>query len=202
MIRSRNHGLTIVEILVILLLIVLLLGFLIPVITRGGYVMSERCRTKLTINQLCQALKFYKEYFDGYPPDHYPYGGSEEGVIYKYRNDVLVRYLGGDTGNNPNPARPVRQFFEFKQSSLVDNSIVVDFYRQPFWYHNFQDDIPPLREKVVDAKNPLHPWTNAIFYKNFQIYCKADIGGKTLEDAYCGKAKTAENFRWITNYVD
>ena len=202
--NNRQTGLTWVTALVILILIVLAFGIVLPVWHRvAGCYESPRATVKTTIIQLSQALKAYETDMERYPPDHEPYGGSVEGSVYQYRNDVLVRYLDGDPSNDPDPSHPIRgQYFEFEEPYILNKAIYTDRFEEPFWYHNFQDDEPSLRDKAIDPKNPLHPWTNAILFRRFQIYSKAGWGGKPLKDAYDGKERTAGNFRWITNYHD
>ena len=150
-----------------------------------------RIYTIITINQLSCALKAYKNDYGRYPPNDIAYGGKQEGRKYKYRNDVLIKYLGGDDFGV--------QYFEFSKKQIKNKYVYLDAFGGCFWYRNFEDE--KINAIIIDNEYPLHPWYNIIFYKSFQLYSKAEFKEKKGK-AYCTKPKTKDKFGWITNYID
>ncbi len=153
-------------------------------------------RTKVILTDLDKAISCYGMDWGQFPPDNENNGGQQEGTVYKYRNDSLVKYLDGDSDNG-GPGRPY-QYFEFNK---LDKSELIyrNDYGEFFWYHNFKDDVFSLEKNVTDKDNPLHPWTNCYFFKRFQLYTKYKVEGKTVEP-YGNNEKVEKNFIWITNY--
>lgn len=205
----NRKGFTLIELLVVIAIIGVLAGLLLPVLNKAKTT-TMRAECKTTINQLSQALKGYEEVENGYPPT-LDTGANTEGGTYRYRNNILVACLDGDTstvtsgyGNNR------RQYFEFKVQQLRDDAgaidatspVIYDSFIEPLWYRNFQRDNSALTAKVNDGNNPLHPWTNAIFFQSYQIYGKANYSGTTLDSAYEDGDKNIDKFRWLTNYCD
>jgi prepilin-type N-terminal cleavage/methylation domain-containing protein len=205
----KNKGFTLIELLVVIAIIGLLAGILLPVLNKVQ-VSAMRAECKATINQLSQALKTYEEVENGYPPNV----GTQEGTTYAYSCDILAPCLDGNTvtttggyGNNR------RQYFEFKENQLAqwntgtgegdtnaaeaNEKSILDRFLQPVWYYNFQPPFHNFSSKQISG-NPLHPWTNALLFANYQMYSKANYP----DNAYGDETPNAEKFRWITSYTE
>ena len=190
--QKKHAGFTLIELLVVIAIIAVLAGLLLPTLS-SVQDRALRAKVKTTVNQLSQAVKAY-ETDNGHYPLMKNNGGADQGGTYKYRNDVLIPNLDGDTttGNNT----PTIQYFEFTQQDCQGN-VYLDHFGEPFWYFNYHAVKPVLTGKTVSTSDPLHPWHNVIHFRGIQIYTQANFP----EDPYGGKPKKEDNFQWITNYT-
>ena len=197
MIKKKN-GFTLVELLVVIAIISVLASILIPSLGKVTE-KANRAAVKNTITQLSTALKAYETDYGEYPPDDETgNGGSTTTGTYKYRNDILVKYLDGDTGNGG----PSIVYFEFPEEYLSGGSkklVLLDRFGESFWYHNFHDDTGSTG-KVRNAGNPLHPWFNRFNFRGYQLYSEANYPNAPYGDKTGENGVTADDFKWITNY--
>ena len=188
--------------------IVTIIILAIPLITILNLINKEinirqkRANIKLTIYQLEGAVKMYYFSEDAYPPDKENNGGQEEGETFKYRNDILVKYLGGISDSKKNKFI----YYEFREENINKKNKFIytdNYFNTDYWYHNFHDNVPKLRKIIINDKKKLHPWYNAIFYNSFQIYNKANGRKKEYSLLYKPYSiKKQKHLVWITNYSE
>lgn len=178
--------------------VIVLLGGLSLIATKKISTAGPNSWTKSTLRSLSVALVAYQVDYNLFPPSNEDNGGEEEGTRFKYRNDILVKYLDGDPSNGGGNIK----YFDFEKDKLRGENglIYVDTFGEPFWYCNFQqqyiENPKTHQSKVLNPKAIYHPWTNRVHPRSFQIYSKVQFP----ENPYGSKEKTKDNFKWITNY--
>jgi len=193
----------------VIAIIGILAGILLPTLGTAT-LKAQRAKVKATITQLEQSLANYKTDNGNYPPDHEANTGgaiTTQGT-YKYRNDSLIKYLDGDTGNGGGAIL----YYEFREQYInadVSTFVYLDEFQEAYWYHNFHDDSGST-SKITDPNRPLHPWYNRINFQGVQIYSRAHTAWETydptptadVDTAYGGNFSNAtrDDFLWISNY--
>ncbi len=119
--KSRPRtGLTLLELLVVLFVLVLLIGILVPAVQRAREA-SRRTQSKNNLKQLGLALHNYHDAFRVFPP-----GGvfNDEGTAFHGWPTLIIPFVD---------AAPITQIFDYKQP--WDNPANLKWFRELLVYH-------------------------------------------------------------------